>query len=304
MMNRVIKLLSLAILCVVATTSCSTIVEGDDSGTVDLWKVDLTVTVPLSTEQRLDAGYSTQTIKGEYDLRVVIELYSVEISAFPSDRKVLYISESDLTDSSSVSAVFKVDAVENYALVWCDYVEAADESGNYSDLVYNVDDLRRVSIIDNSYDVECNSLRRAFAGKVVMTELYDLAETIKSTAELEVPVKSVVGGYVLTDDTDSVADDYSAQITYTGSVATGFNILTGSRMTSDDVVISYKSQPILSDSKMVVAYDYLLLTDETRALDTEQELCVSLYDDSAQEVDNVDKVVSLTAGGMVSEKLY
>ncbi len=295
---RAIKIFSSFFLLLLTATSCSTITELDDSGTVDLWKVDLTVTLPLTTEQRVDAGYSATSITGDYDLRVVIEAYNVEISASPSDRKVLYISESELTDESSVSTMLKVDAVENYFLIWCDYVEAVEEGEEHSDLVYNVDDLRAVSITDNSYDVECNSLRRAFAGKVVMTELYDLSETIKSTAELELSMKSVVGGYKLTDDT---AATESAKITYTGTTAVGFNVLSGTRLTSDTANISYTSAP---SSGSVLAYDYLLMTDETRSSATEQAMTVKLYDDTDQEIGSVDKTLSLTSGGMVSEGLY
>lgn len=295
-MNRFIKLLGAMFAVVAATTACDSITETDDSGTVDLSRVDLTVTVPLSAAQKVSSGYSTETLAGSYDLRVVVEAYDIDNSSVAEDHQIAYISESSLSSSSSVELVLSVPSAECDVLVWCDYVKA----GDHSDLAYSAEDLRGVVATSSTFSVEANCLRRAFAGyKYINLRSFD--SKLRGTSATSVSVVSVVGAYVLTDNSISNATDYKSLVSYSSTYPTGFNVKSG-YVNSTTSNLSFYSNITKVDSDTVVAYDYILIDDASRTDDDSADankftvdLTATVYDATGTQSLSVVKSIEVTS---------
>ncbi|MFI3269679.1 MAG: DUF6562 domain-containing protein [Rikenellaceae bacterium] len=275
-MNRFLKIIGATFAVAVAATSCDSITDSDDTGTVDLSTMDFALTVNLSEDQKLSSGYSTGTIEGTYDLRVVVELRNSESASIVADREVLYISESSLTSSSSVVANLSIVPGEYDALVWCDYVATAEKESEYRSLAYEPADLRGVTITTDTHAVESNVLRRAFAGKKIV-DLTEYEGTLRGTAEDEIDVVSVVGGYVLT--TTSTISTYASKVTYT-SMPSSFNVSTG-EVNATKASAAYKPTAVEVSGTNILGFDYILMDDQSRSLNdvssTKIDLTVNTY---------------------------
>ncbi len=258
-MNRLFRFLCAIFAVAATTTACDMITESDDTGTVDLSYVDLALTIKLGEDQKLSAGYSTEALSNKYMLRVVVEARDVDNSAVVADRDVLYIDESTLSSTSSVTTNFEIAPTEHDILVWCDYVMTPADGEDYRSLAYEPSDLRGVVITSDTHAVESNSLRRAFAGKKTL-DLSILEGSLSNTSTAEVSVVSVVGGYVLTTTSD--VSTYASKLEYS-TIPSSFNVSSGA-VNATKKSVSYNYVPTTVDSKKIVGYDYILMDDDTR----------------------------------------
>ncbi len=278
-MNRFLKIIGATFAVAIAATSCDSITDSDDTGTADLSTIDFALTVNLGEDQKLSSGYSTGDIEGTYDLRVVVELRNSESASVVADREILYISESSLTSSSSVVANMSIVPGEYDALVWCDYVATAEKESEYRSLAYEPADLRGVTITSDTHAVESNVLRRAFAGKKIV-DLTEYDGTLRGTAEDEIDVVSVVGGYVLTT-TDAIST-YASKVTY-ATMPISFNVSTGG-VNATKASVAYKPTAVKVSSTNILGFDYILMDDESRdedgASSTKIDLTVNTYNDN------------------------
>lgn len=277
------------------STACETITEFPDENGVDPTLVNMSIDVNV----KLDFDDSQKIIvtrNGEVDnlLRTVIEVYKFDDATKP----VLRDEKLSVYDGSDIDVNFELNlnATRYRLIVWTDYVNSAE--GN--DLFFNTENtLRKISVSSNNWGANTDYKSCASAYKDIDLTSYKDKWNINVHIDME-PTRPVSKLAFVSKDINkyisransrgenlSRADleSFKAVVTYKGFSPSGFDVYDQSLAASVNNVSYSAGLKLLSDSTVLVAYDYVFAGNDSTAYD----MSFQFYNNEGKMVNQVDR---------------